>query len=324
MLVLGIESTAHTFGVGIVSDEGEILANEKSVFRDEKGMKPSEVAEHHSRNAGSVLKRALEVAGVSVKDIYAIAFSQGPGMGHCLRIGAFLARYLALKYRKPLVGVNHCIAHVEIGKLLTGARDPVTLYVSGGNTQVIVFERGRYRIYGETQDIGVGNMLDKFARYLNLGFPGGPVIERLARRGKYIEMPYTVKGMDLCFSGLLTHAIRLVESGYKIEDVCHSLQETAFSMLVEVTERALAHSGKEEVLLTGGVAANERLREMLRIMCSERGAKFYAVDKEYASDNGAMIAWNGLLMLKSGYSINVRESKIKPYWRTDEVEVTWL
>ena len=326
MIVLGIESTAHTFGIGIVSESGKVLANEKVVFIPKKGgIHPREAAEHHAENAKIVLNNAMEKAGINLEDIDAIAFSQGPGLAPCLRIGAIFARYLSLKHSKPLIGVNHCIAHIEIGKLFSKAKDPVTLYVSGGNTQVIAFAEGRYRVFGETQDIGIGNALDKFAREVGLGFPGGPKIEEIAKKGKWIELPYVVKGMDVAFSGIITEALKLYKKGIKLEDICFSLQEVCFSMLVEVTERALAHCEKNEVLLTGGVAANSRLREMLEIMCKERGAKFYAVEKQFAGDNGAMIAWNGLQIyraLKKGISLS--ESKIKPKWRTDEVEVVWM
>jgi N6-L-threonylcarbamoyladenine synthase/protein kinase Bud32 len=165
---------------------------------------------------------------------------------------------------------------VEIGRLTTGAKDPLTLYVSGGNSQIIAFDHGRYRVFGETLDIALGNCLDQFARSVDLGHPGGPKIEELAKEaGDYIELPYTVKGMDLSFSGLLTAAIRKYEGGEALEDVCYSLQETAFSMVAEITERALAHSKKNEVMLCGGVAANSRLREMISIMTKEHYAEFY-------------------------------------------------
>lgn len=326
MIALGIESTAHTLGIGIVSEEGKVLANERSIFVPKKGgIHPREAADHHAESARNVLKNAMERAGMNLEDIDAIAFSQGPGLAPCLKIGAVLARYLALKYKKPLIGVNHCIAHIEIGKLLSGAKDPVTLYVSGGNTQVIAFAEGRYRVFGETQDIGIGNALDKFARETGLGFPGGPKIEEFAKKGKWIELPYVVKGMDVAFSGIITEALKLYRNGARLEDICFSLQEVCFSMLVEVTERALAHCEKDEVLLTGGVAANSRLREMLEIMCKERGAKFYAVEREFAGDNGAMIAWNGLQIYKAlRKGISLKESEIRPKWRTDEIEVVWL
>ena len=261
---------------------------------------------------GEVLKDPQQITG--------IAFSQGPGLGPCLRTVATAARSLALALDVPLIGVNHCVAHVEIGCFATGCQDPIVLYASGANTQVIGYLNGRYRIFGETLDIGIGNALDKFARSKDLPHPGGPLLEKLAKEGQYIELPYTVKGMDLAFSGLVSAA---KESGAPLPDVCYSLQETAFAMCVEVTERALSLTGKNEVLLVGGVGANRHLQEMLRIMCEDRGARFFVPEQKYLGDNGAMIAYTGKLMLESGVSLPIDASQINPTFRSDEVEITW-
>jgi len=321
MICLGIESTAHTFGVGIV-DDSKVLANARAIYVPKSGgIHPREAAEHHSDRSGEVLRAALKEAGLALHDVDVVAFSQGPGLPQCLKVGASMARAISLKLGKPLVGVNHCVAHVEIGKMATRTKDPVMLYVSGGNTQVLAFAEGRYRIFGETLDIAVGNAIDQFAREAGIPHPGGPKIEELAKSGRWTELPYVVKGMDLSFSGILTAAIEKLRTE-RLEDVCFSLQETCFAMLTEVTERAVAHTGKSEVLLAGGVAANRRLQEMLGIMCAERGAKFYVVPKEYSGDNPAMIAWNGLLMHKSGYV--AKNTSVNRFWRTDDVEVTWL
>jgi N6-L-threonylcarbamoyladenine synthase/protein kinase Bud32 len=228
------------------------------------------------------------------------------------------------------VGVNHCIAHIEIGKLKTGAVDPITLYVSGGNTIVAAFDSGRYRVFGETLDIALGNCLDVFAREAGLhqkvGMPFGAIVEKLAARGtRLIPLPYTVKGMDTSFSGLLTAAVNTLKKGEcKLEDLCYSLQETAFSMVTEVTERALAHTEKKEALLTGGVAANKRLQSMIRIIAGEHGADFSVVPSEFAVDNGAMIAWTGALAYKHGIVTPIEKSFVKLRWRLDEVEVPWV
>ena len=225
-----------------------------------------------------------------------------------------------------MVGVNHAVAHIEIGRLAAKAEDPLTLFVSGGNTIVTGYEAGRYRIFGETLDIPVGNCLDVFAREAGLSYPGAPELERRALEGKkFISLPYLVKGMDLSFSGLLTAALEKLRVGEeRLEDLCMSLQEVAFSMLGEVTERALAHTKKPELLLTGGVAANKRLRSIMQMIAEEHGAKSYVVPMEYALDNGAMIAWTGILAYLSGVKTPVSESYIKPKWRLDEVEITWL
>jgi len=320
MICLGIEGTAHTLGIGIVEDN-IILSNVSKMYVPSKGgIHPREAANHHASHFIKVLKKSIEKAGISERDIDIIAFSQGPGLGPCLRTAATAARALSLYLKKPLVGVNHCIAHLEIGRGLTDCNDPVLLYVSGGNTQVIAFMRGKYRVFGETLDIGIGNCLDKFAREMGMKFPGGPKIEEMAKKGKkYVPLPYSVKGMDVAFSGILTAALKQAEGEAK-EDLCYSLQETCFSMLTEVTERAMAHTEKEEVLLGGGVACNKRLQEMIKTMAEERGASFFCPPNEFLTDNGAMIAWTALLMKEH---TPIEKSAVKQNFRTDEVEVTW-
>jgi len=331
MYCLGIESTADDFSVGIVAFNGRILANVISAYFPETGgIHPREAAQHHSQVADKVIAKALKEAKINPEQISVVAFSQGPGLGPCLRTGATVARAIAVYLGVPLVGVNHCVAHIEIGKLTTEAQDPVTLYVSGGNTIVAAFEAGRYRVFGETLDIAVGNCLDVFAREAGYrqreGLPFGAIVERLAADGKkYHPLPYSVKGMDMSFSGLLTAALNLLHKGeHTIEDLCYSLQETVFSMLTEVTERALAHTEKLEVLLTGGVAANKRLQSMLRTVAKEHGAKFCVVPKQYALDNGAMIAWTGALAYRHGLTIPVEKSFVRLKWRLEEVEVPWV
>jgi len=320
---LGIESTAHTFGVGIVTFDGKILANAKDTLTTEKGgLIPNDVAKHHEQLKDSILKKALDDAKLKIEDVSLISYSAAPGLSPALLVGLKFAKELSMKYNKPLVGVNHSVCHLTIGNLITKAKDPVYLYVSGPNTQVIALAGNRFRIFGETLDNGLGNILDKFAREIGLGFPGGPKIELLAKEGKnYVELPYSVKGMDVSFSGMLTRALRLYKEGVSKEDLCFSLQETSFAMLAEVAERAMAQTGKKELLLIGGVAANKRLCEMLEIMCAERGAKFYPVPLQYAGDQGVMIAWQGVL--QKDETIDPETANIYPYQRTDEVDVTW-
>ena len=326
MICLGIESTADNLGVGVAASDGTILANEISTHvPEEGGIHPREAARHHADQMGNVISRALQKAGLKGKDIDLIAFSQGPGLGPSLRTGATASRALAAYLQIPLVGVNHCVAHIEIGRLATGAEDPLTLYVSGGNTIVTGFEAGRYRVFGETLDIAVGNCLDTFAREAGLPYPGGPAVEKLALSGsRLIQLPYVVKGMDLSFSGLLTAAIQeLRNKRSSVEDLCFSLQEVAYSMLGEVTERALAHTGKSELLLTGGVAANRRLRSIISSIAEEHGASPHFVPIGYATDNGAMIAWTGVIAHQSGVRTPIETSYIDSRWRLDEVEVPW-
>jgi len=333
-LILGIESTAHTFGIGIVKD-GQVLTNIKNSYTTEKGgLIPIEVAKHHREVCDDVLAEALKEAGVCLNDIEAIAFSQGPGLAPCLIEGMKFAKKIASDNDLGLVGVNHCVAHLEIGAIV-GAGDPVMLYASGANTQIIAYASGKYRVFGETLDIGVGNFIDTFARYAGLGFPGGPKIDKLAGKIKgevdkenlgshYVELPYSIKGMGVSFSGQLTKLRQLLEKGEKLEDLSFSMQETTFAMLVEAAERAMAHTGKTELLLGGGVGCNSRLQEMCEIMCRERGAKFFCPSRDLLVDNGAMIAYLGEVMFGAGgWTKDYSVVDILPRQRTDGVDVGW-
>ena len=290
-IILGIESTAHTAGVGIITSEGIILSNQRSVYIPEEGegIHPREAANHHSEELPKLVKKALEEANLSTTDISLVSYARGPGLGPCLRTGATAARAFAYSNDIPLLGVNHCVAHLEIG-LLEGASDPVLLYLSGANTQVIAYAAGRYRVFGETIDIGIGNGLDKFAREAGMGFPGGPKLEKIA------------EGDEL---------------------MAYSVQETAFAMSCEVSERALAHTGKTELVLGGGVACNSRLREMAMTMANERGVKCFVPERALCVDNGVMIAWLGHQMINADYQITEEDNIVNQRYRTDMVEVTW-
>src|SRR3989344_1677876 len=180
MIILGIESTAHTFGIGIVSETGKILANVLDSYTSAAGgMIPDKVAEHHQKFADAVLEKAFQEAKLSWKEIAFIAYSAGPGLDPSLWVGYNKAKEWSKKYQKKLVGVNHPAAHLSIGKVYNKLKDPCYLYVSGVNTQIIVEEGGKYHVMGETLDIGLGNMLDKFGRVLGLGFPAGAKMEEL-------------------------------------------------------------------------------------------------------------------------------------------------
>lgn len=313
--VLGIEGTAWNLSAALF-DTDLVALYSRPYQPAQGGIHPREAAQHHASEMREVIGRVL----TDPSKVSGIAFSMGPGLGPCLRTVATAARALALSLDVPLVGVNHCIAHVEIGRFATGCDDPVVLYASGANTQVIGYLNRRYRIFGETLDIGLGNALDKFARSRGLPHPGGPAIETLSANGLYIPLPYTVKGMDLAFSGLVSAAKDLDEP---IEDVCFSLQETAFAMCVEVTERALSHTGKDEVLLVGGVGVNHRLQEMLWVMCRERDATLHVPEPQYMGDNGAMIAYTGKIMLEHGCAMAPEQTHVNPNFRSDQVTVTW-
>ena len=327
MICLGIESTAHTLGVGICRRAGigiRVLANEKSMYMPPagQGILPRAAADHHGENFLPVLSRALSTSGVKLSEVDLFSFSQGPGIGQCLRVSCTGAKYLASKYSKPLVGVNHCAAHLEISRGLLGMKDPLYVYVSGANTQLIVGNKigasPRYAVLGETLDMGLGNLFDVFAREAGFAYPHGSEVARLASKGKYFPLPYTVKGMNFAFAGLLTSAVREVGKK-KTEDICHSLMETAFAELCEAAERALCLTGKKEVTVCGGVAQNKRFCEMLSLVAAEHGARFGVAAPGYNADNGAMIAYTGILENARGKKGDISALAPNGYWRIDEV-----
>jgi glycoprotease/Kae1 family metallohydrolase len=323
MLVMGLESSAHTFGVGIV-DNGEILANEKMSYNvGKQGMIPAEVAEFHLQNARKVIEAALEKAGISIKDLEGVGFTKGPGIGPCLQVGELAAKTIAKRLSIPIAQVNHGVGHIEIAKHMAKLKDPVALYVSGGNSQILKrVEKPfpHYHVFGETLDIGVGNMLDSFARKLGLDPAWGSSVEKEAKGGKYFELPYTVKGMDFSFTGLLTKATELIGK-ISNKDLCYSLQETAFSMICEATERALLLTKSKELCVCGGVAQSTRLKEMLSDMAKEHNIKFGYAPNEFNADNGAMIAYVAEKMIKSGFKSKVEECSIDQKYRVDKAVI---
>jgi len=330
-IIIGFEGSANKIGVGIVRD-GEVLSNPRRTYITPpgEGFLPRDTAKHHRTHILTVLKEALEQANLTPDQIDGVAYTKGPGMGAPLASVAVVARTVAQLWKKPILGVNHCIGHIEMGRLITGAENPTVLYVSGGNTQVIAYSQQRYRIFGETIDIAVGNCLDRFARVINLSNDPSPGynIEQCAKEGtQFVSLPYVVKGMDVSFSGILSfiedRAEKLLQEGFTKGDLCFSLQETLFAMLVETTERAMAHCGSQEVLIVGGVGCNLRLQEMMGVMCEERGAKLYATDMRFCIDNGAMIAQAGWEMLRAGIVTPWEETTITQRYRTDEVLVKW-
>jgi N6-L-threonylcarbamoyladenine synthase len=325
-VVVGIESTAHTFSASVVSSNGEILSNVKSIYRppEGSGIHPFEASQSHLRAAPGVVADALAASGVRTERLAAVAYSMGPGLGPCLRVGGVVARALASRLGVPLVPVNHAVGHIELGCLLTGADDPVVLLVSGGHTMVVAHSGGRWRVLGETLDLTLGQLLDQFGRHAGLASPCGASIEASASKSQnYIRLPYSVKGNDVSLSGLLTACKTLVDRGTPFDDVCFSMQETSFAMATEVTERALAFTGKREVMVVGGVAANRRLSEMMGTMASRHSAQVELMPVEYSGDCGAQIAWTGLLAYNQGVAVPIEEGGVRQSWRLDTVDTPW-
>lgn len=347
-VVIGMEGSANKVGVGIVqydpsSHTYEILANPRKTYISPtgQGFLPKQTATHHQAHIVALVKAALMEAfpndvkennnGVPIIStnpanlVSAICFTKGPGMGAPLQSVAVCARTLSLLWKIPLVGTNHCVGHIEMGRLATQCSNPVVLYVSGGNTQVLAYSNQRYRIFGETIDIAIGNCLDRFARVIGLSNDPSPGynIEQCAKLGtKYIPLPYVVKGMDVSFSGILTRVEELASKESK-EDLCFSLQETLFAMLVETTERAMAHAGQTQVLIVGGVGCNRRLQEMMQLMVQERGGFMSSMDHRYCIDNGAMIGQAGIFALQFGETTRLQDSWCTQRYRTDAVKTIW-
>ncbi|KAK2601930.1 putative tRNA threonylcarbamoyladenosine biosynthesis protein kae1 [Conoideocrella luteorostrata] len=339
-IALGCEGSANKLGIGVIlhtPTSTRILSNLRHTFNSPPGtgFLPKDTAAHHRAHFAQLARSAIAAAKITPQDVDCICFTQGPGMGAPLTSVAVAARTLALLWDKPLVGVNHCVGHIEMGREITGADNPVVLYVSGGNSQVIAYAERRYRIFGETLDIAVGNCLDRFARTLEISNDPAPGynIEQLAKKGtKLLDLPYTVKGMDCSFSGILASVDALAaqmksvgedKAGYTPEDLCFSLQETVYAMLVEITERAMAHVGSSQVLIVGGVGCNERLQAMMGEMARERGGSVFATDERFCIDNGIMIAQAGLMAYKTGFRTPLAESVCTQRFRTDEVYVKW-
>ena len=323
---LGIESTAHTFGASVVTEQGEILSDVRDVYASAPGtgIHPREAAEHHSEVAAKVILSAFDKAGVTGSELDGVAVALGPGLGPCLRVGATVARAIASCFQRPLIPVNHAIGHIEIGNLTTGAIDPLVVLVSGGHTAIAAFSGDKWRIFGETEDITLGNLYDMFAREINLPSPAGPQIEKLAdKSSNFIPLPYVVKGNDVSYSGLLTASLGQLRSGATLSDVCYSMQEISCSMLAEAVERSLAYTRKKEVLLTGGVAANKTLQKKLSDVAALHEAQPRIVPHAYTGDCGAQIAWTGLLALRAGDVASIADARVKPRWRLEDVRISW-
>jgi len=327
MLGLGVESTAHTFSCAIIEkngNKGKILSDVRKIYRppEGEGIHPREASRHHVENSPIALSECLEEAGVKIKDLDIISYAAGPGLGPCLRVGAVVARSLASYYKIPIYPVNHALGHIELGKLLTGAKNPLVLLVSGGHTMLLAFLNKQWRVFGETLDITLGQLLDQFGRSIGFASPCGKNIEDLASStSNYVLLPYSVKGNDVSFSGLLS-ASKPIARKSKV-DACFSLQETAFAMISEVVERALSFTGKKELLIVGGVAANKRLSEMLQDVCKRHACKFFIAPQKYAGDCGSQICWTGLLESQVKKGVSIEETFVRQSWRLDSVKIDY-
>lgn len=327
MYCLGVESTAHTFSCAIINKKGkkiQMLSDVRKIYKppDGEGIHPREASRHHIENSATVLRDAIHQSGIKISDLNLVSYAAGPGLGPCLRVGAVVARSLSSYYKIPIYPVNHAIGHIELGKFLTGAKNPLVLLVSGGHTMLLAFLMGKWRVFGETLDITLGQLLDQFGRSIGFASPCGKQIEELASKTTdYMQLPYVVKGNDVSFSGLLSAAKLIAAKGK--DAACFSLQETAFAMICEAVERALAFTKKKELLVVGGVAANQRLAMMLQMVCKRQNCKFFIVPLKWAGDCGSQIAIAGILQSAVNKGSILEETFVKQSWRLDSVQIDY-
>lgn len=312
MLVLGIESSCDDTAAAVLADGrrtlSSVVASQDLLHAPYGGVVPELASRRHLEVIVPVVEKALADAAVKLADLDGLAVTQGPGLVGSLLVGCALAKSLAYVAGKPLVGVNHLEGHIFAAEFFERLRFPLlALIVSGGHTD-LVFSRGpgRYRVLGRTRDDAAGEAFDKVARMLGLGYPGGPVIDRLARDGDPAAVdfprPHLPQTWDFSFAGLKTSVLyRLQRLGrvpllsgilgrQELADFCASFQEAVVETLVEKTLRAAQRLGVREVVLGGGVAANSRLREVLAARGLEKGLRVVMPPPSLCTDNGAMIA----------------------------------
>ncbi len=318
MLVLGIETSCDETAVGVVEDRlrvrANIISSQVDLHAPYGGVVPEVAARAHLELIQPAIDRALVEAGARKEDLDAVAVTAGPGLVGALLVGVSAAKGLALALSLPLVGVNHLQAHVLAAQLEYGDLEPplVALVVSGGHTSLVVLEtEGNFRELGATVDDAAGEAFDKIGRFLGLGFPGGPEIDRLARQGnpQAIRFPRPMSNeptYDFSFSGLKTAVIRYLRDleargdEPDVADVAASFQEAVVDVQLTKTLAAAAAEGVEQVVIAGGVAANSRLRERMAQACEERGLRLLAPSPVLCTDNGAMIAAAGANLLAAG------------------------
>jgi len=325
MLVLGIETSCDDTGVAVV-DNGRVLANivasQTLLHARYGGVVPELASREHTEVLDRLVERALVEANVRVGELGLIAATRGPGLVGPLLVGLSYAKGLAWSLQRPFLGVHHLEGHLH--GALAGASDPdppfLALIASGGHTHLYrVPEWGRYELLGATRDDAAGEAFDKVARTLGLGYPGGPEIERLARRGNEYKVPFTIPmkgqaGYDFSFSGLKTAAVRFRDKGYAPEDIAASFQRVAVAALTNTLERAARFTGLQRVVVAGGVAANSALREALLAT----GLEVFLPPPGLTSDNGAMIALAAWRRWRHSHLSDSLTISAEPYWPLGE------
>ncbi|MCF0258770.1 MAG: tRNA (adenosine(37)-N6)-threonylcarbamoyltransferase complex transferase subunit TsaD [Erysipelotrichaceae bacterium] len=317
MIVLGIESSCDETAAAVVKDQKEILssvvASQIDTHKEFGGVVPEVASRLHVENVSYVIEKAVKDSGQDWDDIDAIAVTQGPGLIGCLHVGVQAAKTLALLKNKPLVPVNHLAAHIYANEMVVDMEYPVmALLVSGGNSELIYMKDAHsFEILGETQDDAIGEAYDKVARVLNLGYPGGPKIDKLARLGQPVyalPKPKTQGEYDFSFSGLKSGVLQFVKrmerqnKEWKMEDLAASFQETALAEIFDKVEKAVeAHPELRHFVVGGGVSANSRLREKVNDLAGHYPEITFTVPPmSCCTDNAAMIAVAGDIAYQTG------------------------
>jgi N6-L-threonylcarbamoyladenine synthase len=315
VLVLGIETSCDETGVAVVENgkalRSNVIADQQLLHSRYGGVVPEVASRAHVDLLHPAVDEARARAGVTLEDLDAVAVTIGPGLAGSLLVGVAAAKAYALALDVPLIGVNHLVAHVYANVLEHGALPlpAVVFVVSGGHTSLLVMDgEGEFRMLGQTIDDAAGEAYDKVARVLGLGYPGGPVIDRLAREGdpRAVTFPRSLIDdgtYDFSLSGLKTAVLRHVRGHQgepEVADVAASFQEAVVDVQVSKILRAAREEGLDTVLLAGGVAANSRLRAKLEAEAAARRVRVLAPPPRLCTDNGAMVACAGTFALERG------------------------
>ena len=345
MIVLGIESSCDETAAAVVSDDREILGEVVLSQEEHKkfgGVVPEVAARAHLEHIDEIIELTLKKAGVKPQELDAIAASSGPGLIGGVVVGVMAAKALALALNKPFIAVNHLEGHALTARLTAGVTYPyLLLLVSGGHCQILVVKDvGQFERLGTTIDDAAGEAFDKVAKMLNLGYPGGPMIEKLADQGNEnrFSLPHPLQNsgdLNLSFSGLKTAVRKIIESyspDGKVEhailpkqdvaDICACFQKTATECLIIKLEKAIKYFKTNypegnDLVVAGGVAANSYLRAALERLAKNNNLTFAAPPIRYCTDNGVMIAWAGLERFQKGLT-NSLDFKPRPRWPLDE------
>ncbi|MFC1772623.1 tRNA (adenosine(37)-N6)-threonylcarbamoyltransferase complex transferase subunit TsaD [Pseudomonadota bacterium] len=335
MLVLGIESSCDETGVALFDTEkglrGHALHSQVRLHAEYGGVVPELASRDHVRKALPLLSRLFEQAGLERGAIDAVAYTAGPGLIGALMVGASIGRSLAWSLGVPALGVHHMEGHLLAPMLESPAPEfPfVALLVSGGHTMLVQVDGvGRYRILGDTLDDAVGEAFDKTAKLLGLEYPGGPLLAKLAERGRperfRFPRPMTDRpGLDFSFSGLKTFALTTSRDAggddQTCADIARAFQDAVVDTMIIKCRRALQQTGINRLVIAGGVGANQALREGLQAMADELSAELFYPRLEFCTDNGAMIAYAGACRLAAGQQQGL-EISVRPRWSLEELQ----